>query len=103
MSTKIDSVQTPAIASSPARLSAVAGRETRGSSDSAPVSGVDQLHLTGDARLLQQLESAVAQIPVADHSRVERIRAQIENGSYTINPQAIASALTRLEWQIRGP
>ena len=102
MSNKIESVQTPVVANSATRLTAVAGRDSRSGGDSTAISGVDQLHLTGDARLLQQLESAVAQIPVADHARVERIRAQIESGTYTINPQAIANALTRLEWQIRG-
>lgn len=64
------------------------------------VQRVDSVKLTPDAMQLHQLEKAIASIPVADHERVAKIRQAIQDGSYKIDPKAVASKLARTEWDL---
>ncbi|MGH8506006.1 MAG: flagellar biosynthesis anti-sigma factor FlgM [Stenotrophobium sp.] len=60
----------------------------------------DSIHLTPDALQLHQFEKSIAGLPVANQQRIAAIKASLENGSYHINPQAIASRLTGMEQDI---
>jgi len=74
-----------------------------GNSGSQPVSASaagDRVQLTGDALNRQQIDEALAAVPRTDSGRVERLRAAIDNGSYTPNPATIAAKLARLEWDL---
>lgn len=75
---------------------AVAG-DSSGTAVSA-VSANDRVQLTGDAVNLQQFEKALAAVPRTDASKVERLRAAVDNGSYQPNPAAIAAKLARFEY-----
>lgn len=105
MSNKIDGygIQQPAL---PVSGRAPAAGNSKGSESGGPVRAVpvvDSVALTEDAHSLQRLEKAVAAAPVADSERVDKIRAQLRDGSYQINPRAIADSLARMEWELGTP
>lgn len=66
----------------------------------ASVSALDSVALTEDAQNLQNLEQKIASLPAEDHERIEKIRAQIADGTYQINPKTIAERLARMEWEL---
>jgi len=53
----------------------------------------DSVNLSADAHSLSRLENAVANASDVDTSRIEAIRNAIDDGSYTIDAQAIATGL----------
>jgi len=55
----------------------------------------DTVELTSSAKLLERLEKTLASLPDFDSSRVEAVKAQIENGEYQIDAGKIADALLR--------
>jgi negative regulator of flagellin synthesis FlgM len=57
----------------------------------------DTVELTSSAKLLERLEKTLASLPAVDSSRVEEVKAAIENGEYEIDADAIADALIRFE------
>ena len=71
-----------------------------GASKDAPQSQAstsDTVELTSSAKLLERLEKTLASLPAVDSSRVEEVKAAIENGEYEIDADAIADALIRFE------
>ncbi|MDR6673090.1 flagellar biosynthesis anti-sigma factor FlgM [Xanthomonas sp. 1678] len=60
----------------------------------------DSLRLTGEASGLQTLQRELSTAPAVDNSRVESVRAALQNGSYKINPDAIASRMLDLDQQL---
>ena len=63
----------------------------------SPVSTNETVELTSGAKLLERLDKTLASLPAADISRVEDVKAAIENGDYEIDADAIADALIRFE------
>jgi negative regulator of flagellin synthesis FlgM len=59
----------------------------------------DSVKLTDSARALQQASSADSPV---DTARVEQIKKSLAEGTYTVNPNAIADRLTSMENQISG-
>lgn len=57
----------------------------------------DSVNFTPDALQLHQFEKSIADLPVANQQRIAAIKASLENGSYHIDPQAIAKRLTGME------
>lgn len=53
--------------------------------------------LTDSAVQLAALERALAQVPEVDLDRVQRARAEIEAGQYSIDPLRIATRLVEME------
>lgn len=62
----------------------------------------DRLRLTDSARALQDAARVDDQAAI-DTKRVEKIRQAIADGSYQINPAAIADKMLALDAQIAGP
>jgi negative regulator of flagellin synthesis FlgM len=60
-------------------------------------SPVEDVQITGTARHLANLEQAVRDLPVLNEARVAHIRAQIEQGTYTVRPQHVADQLMSME------
>lgn len=74
---------------------------SNGSNTAVPsVAKADSVKLTPDAVQLHKLESSIAQIPVADHQRVAKVRQTIEDGTYKVDTQKIANKLARMEWDL---
>lgn len=102
MTTKIDSYVSASADTSRNTVKSVepGSRSGGDNSPAANVSRIDSVKLTPDAVQLQQLEARIAKIPVADHQRVAKVKQAIENGTYKIDSQKIASKLARMEWDL---
>jgi negative regulator of flagellin synthesis FlgM len=59
-------------------------------------SGAD-VHITGTALQLADLEQAVKDMPAVDEAKVAAISAALENGTYRIAPAEIADRLMQIE------
>ena len=57
----------------------------------------DKVSFTDVASRLQKLESAMAQEPAVDPHRVESVRQSIEDGTFEVNAESIASRLMEME------
>lgn len=73
-----------------------------GEAKAKPVEAADSLRLTGEATGLQALQRELSAAPAIDTARVEAVRASLQNGSYKINPEAIASRMLDLDQQLGG-
>ncbi len=60
----------------------------------------DTVELTSSAKLLERLEKTLANAPAVDSTRIEAVRADIENGDYAINAEKIADALLRTDLEL---
>ena len=67
-----------------------------------PVEAVDSLRLTGEATNLQAIERELTTAPAIDAQRVAAVRESLQNGTYKINPDAIASRMLDLDQQLHG-
>ena len=82
---------------------AAQGTTQRETSDTRPQQAAnsalpsDTVSLTPIAQKLQQLEASVAAEPVVNLQRVNTVRDAINDGSFQINPDRIASQLIDLE------
>ena len=71
-----------------------------GAERSRPVeasAGGDSLRLTGEATSLQALQRQLSTAPAVDNARVQAVREALENGSYRINPEAIAQRMLDMD------
>jgi negative regulator of flagellin synthesis FlgM len=75
-------------------------KEIRKSGSSHAVSGHappsragDQVTLSAQARSLQAAREAIRRMPAVDMDKVNKIRSQIREGTYAIDPQKIASKI----------
>jgi len=73
-----------------------------GDAPARPVEAADSLRLTGEATNLQALERELSTAPAIDTQRVAAVRESLQNGSYRINPDAIASRMLELDQQLQG-
>lgn len=71
-------------------------------SPARPVEAVDSLRLTGEATSLQAMQRELSAAPAIDAGRVQAVRESLQNGSYKINPDAIASRMLELDQQLQG-
>lgn len=101
MSQKIEGTL-PAIAS--LRSSGVGTRVSAGEDRSNAVSATsaDSLRLTGEASNLQALQRDLSSAPAIDSDRVQAVKDALQNGSYKINPEAIAHRMMDLDAQLGG-
>ena len=67
-----------------------------------PVEAADSLRLTGEATNLQAIERELTTAPAIDAQRVAAVREALQNGTYKINPDAIASRMLELDQQLHG-
>ncbi|MDR3415001.1 MAG: flagellar biosynthesis anti-sigma factor FlgM [Nevskia sp.] len=114
MTPKIDSLGTAAAGlSNPVKSSGPAAGTTATTSvatsspaaPAAPTPPVDKVSLTGDAVRLQQLDRSTAgssSEPQVDSKRVSSLRSAIASGRYKVDAKAVASKLTRMEWDLAG-
>lgn len=61
----------------------------------------DTVELTHSARLMSQLEDAVAGAPVADAGRVKSLKDALAAGTYAVDADRIAERMIRSERELR--
>ena len=102
MSHKIEGTPPPAVRST----GPVGGRVAPAGADrSSPVEAAqagDSLRLTGEATSLQAMQRELSAAPAIDTARVQAVREALENGSYQINPDAIAKRMLDLDGQLQA-
>lgn len=101
MSNKIDGTVPIARAAEPASVAqAVRAGGNRGQPIEA-AAAADSVRLTGDAEGLQALGRELGAAPAGiDVARVNALRLAIAEGSYRIDPEAIATRMLELERQL---
>ncbi len=62
----------------------------------------DRVTLTPQAQRLKELEGQVSRLPVVDQAKVERIRNEITQGTYQLDPQRVAEKMIHFEAQVFG-
>jgi negative regulator of flagellin synthesis FlgM len=88
-------------------VGALAGLDQRGTKidesravdapQTARAKGAEVVTLTDLAARLHELTQSVANIPVADREKIEQFRQAVADGSYEIDPDAVAEKLTAME------
>jgi negative regulator of flagellin synthesis FlgM len=88
-------------------ISALTGLDQRGTKigesramdapQSTRAKGAEVVTLTDLAARLQALTQSVADLPVADREKVEAFRQSVAEGSYEVDPQAVAEKLSAIE------
>lgn len=66
-------------------------------SSGGPVPNADTVKLTSNAKLLEQLDKTLAELPDVNSARVDEIKTAIETGDYQIDADAIADAMIRMD------
>ncbi len=66
------------------------------------VEAADSVRLTGEATQLQAMQRELSAAPAIDPARVQAVREALENGSYRINADAIASRMLDMDQQLGG-
>jgi len=59
----------------------------------ADTKGADRVKISAKARELQAAQQAVRQMPEIDVEKVEKIKAQLEEGTYHVDAQKTAAAI----------
>jgi len=62
----------------------------------------DSVNITNTATQLQQLEAKLATVPVVNIEKVNAIRSQIAQGTFTINPDKVAEKFMEIEGMIHA-
>ena len=105
-SPKIDSASPAPVgataASTPVRPAAKVARDGAAtvSVGHAAKLGQDSVELTGEARVMHELEQRVQGESGVDEAKVAELRRILAQGLYTTDPAAIAGRLMQLEWSI---
>ncbi|WP_433851575.1 flagellar biosynthesis anti-sigma factor FlgM [Stenotrophomonas nitritireducens] len=73
-----------------------------GGPEARPVEAADSVRLTGEATTLQALQRELSTAPAIDTARVQAVREALENGSYRIDPDAIARRMLDLDEQLHA-
>lgn len=100
MANKIDAYSGTAASGQASAVRPVKLAANGSNANSGNVERVDSVKLTPDAVQLHQLEKSIASNPVANRERVAQVRQALANGTYKIDPKAVASKLARMEWDL---
>jgi negative regulator of flagellin synthesis FlgM len=90
----------PTEAPSARRADAKPANEAALRKSAAPAAG-DTVELTRSARLMSQLEEAVASAPVVDAARVKSVKDALAAGTYVVDADAVAERMMQAEREIR--
>ena len=80
----------------------VEGGNNSGNSTAPAKSGGDSVSLTSEAQHLSGLQEKAMNSSGIDQAKVDRIKAQIENGSYKVDVDRLASKLAQFEGDLFG-
>ena len=101
MSNKINDLTTNV---TPGRASAVVPTRdvVTGGSNAAPAPATGDVHITDTASQLASLEQALRDSPAVDSAKVAQLRSAIEQGTYQVNPEHVATQLMQMERALAG-
>lgn len=76
------------------------GKSQVGSGSSSAATRSDTVELTSGAKLLEKLDKTLAELSAVDATRIDAVRASIEQGDYTIDADRIAEAMMRFDREL---
>lgn len=74
-----------------------AASENKPATDATYARGKDQLSINDSTDKLRNLGSSIHEQTPVDETKVSRIKALIDSGNYTVNPQRVAAKLLNME------
>jgi len=88
----------------PGRSSAVVPTRdvVTGGGNAAPAPATGDVHITDTASQLASLEQALRDSPAVDSAKVAQLRSAIEQGTYQVNPEHVATQLMQMERALAG-
>lgn len=81
----------------PSGKQAVTGSGSQSAPERSAAPQGDKVSMTSEAARLQKIEEQLSAVPAVNSARVAEIKAAIANGSFTIDPQAVAGKLVAFE------
>jgi negative regulator of flagellin synthesis FlgM len=72
-----------------------------GNAQTQSKSGAADVQITGTARQMANLESAVKSLPAVNDAKVAQISSAIANGTYTVDAHHIANQLIQMEESLK--
>lgn len=102
MTTKINGGAVDGYAALTRAPAAGTSRGAAAATSTAATTPSDSVSLTRDAMLLQQTADAVAASDGFDAARVAKVSAELQSGTYKVDPQAIAAKMMKNEWELYG-
>jgi flagellar biosynthesis anti-sigma factor FlgM len=79
-------------------LRAVRNEDGKGAHQTGATSNTqDTVTLTGTAALMNRLHAEITAAPVVDQARVDAIRQQLSDGTYSIDPMRVAEKMISME------
>lgn len=101
MSNKINDLTTTVTTG---RSSAVAPTRdvTSGSSSATPAPSTGDVTITDTASQLASLEQSLRDAPAVDSAKVAQLQSAIEQGTYQVNPEHVATQLMQMEHALAG-
>jgi negative regulator of flagellin synthesis FlgM len=73
-----------------------------GAAAETPAPAAGEVHITDTATQLVALEQSLRDSPAVDSARVATLRNAIEQGTYSVQPEQIATQLLQMEHALRG-
>jgi len=101
VSNKINDLTTNVTAGRPSAVTPVRDAVT-GGGNAAPPSATGEVHITDTSIQLASLEQSLRESPVVDAGKVAQLRSAIEQGTYTVNPEHVATQLMQMEHALAG-
>jgi negative regulator of flagellin synthesis FlgM len=95
VSSKINDLTTSVTPGRTAAVTPVREAVTGGGSPPTPQSG--EVHITDTASQLASLEQSLRDSPAVDSARVSQLQSAIEQGTYQVNPEHVATQLMQME------
>ena len=101
MSNKINDLTTNVTAGRPSAVTPVRDAVTSGG-NAAPPAAPGEVHITDTASQLAALEQSLRDSPAVDSAKVAHLQSVIEQGTYKVNPEHVATQLMQMERALAG-
>ena len=96
MSNKINDLTTSVTSGRTTPVTPVRDAAT-GSSNSTPPASTGEVHITDTATQLASIEQSLRDSPAVNPARVAQLQTAIEQGTYKVNPDHVATQLIQME------
>jgi negative regulator of flagellin synthesis FlgM len=101
VSNKINDLTTNVTAGRPSAVTPVRDAVTSGG-NAAPAPATGEVHITDTAAQLASLEQSLRDSPAVDSAKVAQLQSAIEQGTYQVNPEHVATQLLQMERALAG-
>jgi len=101
VSNKINDLTTNVAAGRPSAVVPVRDAVS-GGGNAAPAPATGEVHITDTASQLASLEQSLRDSPAVDSAKVAQLQSAIEQGTYQVNPEHVATQLMQMERALSG-